>query len=160
MKKNIEINYKTLKQNYIEVHQFLKEKSGEENICNKSKIANDLSLWGDDNYYLLNDFINKYNLDFANFNYDNHFESEAQLFGPLNSFFTFIFTIINTLKFSLFIIVYLFSKRYSKMINDFKFYIHEDKIEKQDLTMGDLITSKICGKFEMRENVQFVISKI
>lgn len=160
MKKTIEISYKNLKQNYIEVQQFLEEKSAEKSIFNKSKIANDLSLWGDDNYYVLIDFITKYNLDFNNFNYENHFESEAELFNPLNSFFDFIFTILNFFKFFVFIAFVLFSKKYPKKIKDFKFYIHENKIEKTDLTMGDLITSKIYGKFELRENVQFITSKI
>ncbi len=79
MKTIIKISFKNLKQNYLEVQQFLEEKSGDKNICNKSKIANDLSFFGDDNYLLLEDFITKFKVDFSNFNYDEHFESEGEL---------------------------------------------------------------------------------
>ena len=65
----IEISFKNLKQNYIEVQQFLQKESGEKNIYNKSKVANDLSLWGDDNCDMLEKFITKYKVDFSNFNY-------------------------------------------------------------------------------------------
>ncbi len=60
MKTIIKISFKNLKQNYLEVQQLLEENSGEKNIGIKSKIANDLSLVGDDNYYLLDSFITKY----------------------------------------------------------------------------------------------------
>ncbi len=154
----IEISFKNLKQNYIEVQQFLQKESGEKNIYNKSKVANDLSLWGDDNCDMLEKFITKYKVDFSNFNYDKHFESEGELFGSLNSLFIFVFAILNIFKYTLFLNVVIFSKKYSKQINDFKFYIKENKIEKKDLTMGDLITSKIQGKFLLRENVKFVFN--
>ncbi len=39
MKTIIKISFKNLKQNYLEVQQFLEEKSGDKNICNKSKIV-------------------------------------------------------------------------------------------------------------------------
>ena len=154
----IEISFKNLKQNYIEVQQFLQKESGEKNIYNKSKVANDLSLWGDDNCDMLEKFITKYKVDFSNFNYDKHFESEGELFGSLNSLFIFVFAILNIFKYILFLNVVIFSKKYSKQINNFKFYIKENKIEKKDLTMGDLITSKIQGKFLLRENVKFVFN--
>ncbi|WP_165929427.1 DUF1493 family protein [Flavobacterium rhamnosiphilum] len=158
MKTIIKIRFKDLKQNYLEVQQFLEEKSGEKKICNKSKVANDLSLWGDDNYDMLEDFITKYNLDFSGFNYGEHFESEGEMFGPLNFLFGFVFTILYILKYVLFLTVALFSKKHSKEINDFKFHIEENKIEKKDLTMGDLIASKVQGKFNLRENVKFVFN--
>ncbi len=160
MKKTIEISYKNLKQNYIEVQRFLEEKSAEKNICNKSKIANDLNLWGDDNYYALNDFITKYNLDFNNFNYDNHFESEGELriniFGVLSVIFIPLYILKAIIAYS----YKLFSGKYSIRINNFNFFLKKYKSDRIDLTMGDLITSKIYGKFELRENVQFITSKI
>jgi len=41
-------------------------------------------------------------------------------------------------------------------MNDFNFFLNETKSDRIDLTMGDLITSKIQGKFNLRENVKFV----
>jgi len=156
MKTIIKISFKNLKQNYLEVQQFLEEKSGEKNIYNKSKIANDLSFWGDDNYNMLENFITKYNLDFSNFNYDEHFENEGELTIS-------IWSILSVLLIPLFIIKSImsyffnfFSKKYSYKINSFNFFLKEHKSNRIDLTMGDLITSKIQGKFLLRENVKFV----
>jgi hypothetical protein len=160
MKETIEISYKNLKQNYIEVQQFLEEKSAEKNICNKSKIANDLNLWGDDNYYALNDFITKYNLDFNNFNYDNHFESEGELRMNIFGVLSVIFIPLYILKAIIGYFSKSFSGKYSIRINNFNFFLKKYKSDRIDLTMGDLITSKIYGKFELRENVQFITSKI
>jgi hypothetical protein len=158
MKTIIKKSFKDLKQNYIEMQQFLEEKSGEKNIYNKSKLANDLSLWGDDNYAMLEVFIKKYNLDFPTFNYDEHFESEGELTIS-------IWSILSVVLLPLFvtkgIVSYLFnflSNKYSHKIDKFNFFLNKYKSNKIDLTMGDLITSKIQGKFSLREDVKFVLN--
>ncbi|QBN17775.1 DUF1493 family protein [Flavobacterium nackdongense] len=156
MKTIIKISFKNLKQNYLEVQQLLEEKSGEKNICIKSKIANDLSLVGDDNYYLLDSFITKYNLDFSNFNYAEHFESEGELTMSIWSILSVFFIPLFILKGILSYVIYLYSKKYSDKIDSFNFFLREYKSDRIDLTMGDLITSKIKGKFLLRENVKFV----
>jgi hypothetical protein len=155
MKTIIKISFKNLKQNYLEVQQFLEKESGEKNICIKSKIANDLSLWGDDNYNLLDFFVTKYNLDFSGFNYDKHFESEGQLFGSGTVLLKILLLPFYVFKFILFLSSKPFSKEFSNKINSFNFYLKEHKSSRIDLTMGDLITSKIQGKFFLRENVTF-----
>ncbi|WP_310558825.1 DUF1493 family protein [Flavobacterium sp.] len=152
----IKISFKNLKQNYLEVQQFLEDKSGEKNISNKSKIANDLSLVGDDNYYLLDSFITKYNLDFSNFNYAEHFESEGELTMSIWSILSVFFIPLFILKGILAYVIILYSKKYSDKIDSFNFFLREYKSGRIDLTMGDLITSKINGNFLLRENVKFV----
>ena len=154
MKTIIKISFKDLKQNYLEVQQFLQKESGEKNIHNKSQVANDLSLWGDDNYDMLEKFITKYNVDFSDFKHSEHFESEGEL--P---------SILSVLLLPLFItkgfVYYLFnflSTKYSYKIDKFNFFLKEYKSDKIDLTMGDLITSKIKGKFSLRDNVTFVLN--
>ncbi|MFV5703847.1 DUF1493 family protein [Flavobacterium sp. XS2P12] len=156
MKTIIKISFKNLKQNYLEVQQFLKEQSGEEYIYNKSKIANDLSLWGDDNYDMLEDFIKKYNLDFSTFNYDEHFESEGELFGSGSVLLRIVLIPLYIIKFILSLIFKPFSKEYSKKVNSFNFFLKKHTSNRIDLTMGDLITSKIQGKFYLKENIKFV----
>ena len=158
MKTIIKISFKDLKQKYIEMQQFLEDKSGENKICNKSKVANDLSLWGDDNYDMLEKFITKYNIDFSDFKYDEHFQSECELTIS-------IWSILSVLLLPLFItkgiISYLFnflSNKYSYKIDKFNFFIKEHKSNKIDLTMGDLITARIQGKFFLRENAKFVFN--
>lgn len=158
MKTIIKISFKNLKQNYVEVQQFLQKESGEKNIYNKSKVANDLSLWGDDNYDMLEKFITKYKVDFSNFNYDEHFESEGELLGFYSSIYTIFFLPLFILKFILHLFFKPFSRKYSDKINGFNFFLKEHKSNRIDLTMGDLITSKIQGKFLLRENVKFVFS--
>ncbi len=156
MKTIIKISFKNLKQNYLEVQQLLEENSGEKNIGIKSKIANDLSLVGDDNYYLLDSFITKYNLDFSNFNYAEHFESEGELTMSIWSILSVFFIPLFILKGILSYVINLYSKKYSDKIDSFNFFLREYKSDRIDLTMGDLITSKIKGKFLLRENVKFV----
>jgi hypothetical protein len=158
MKTIIKISFKDLKQNYIEMQQFLEDKSGETKICDKSKVAIDLSLWGDDNYDMLEDFITKYNLDFSNFKYDEHFESEGELFSSATVLLTILPIPLYFIKLILFLIFKPFSKSPSKKINDFNFFIRRNQHKKKDLTMGDLITSKIQGKFSLRKDVTFVLN--
>ncbi|WP_165930159.1 DUF1493 family protein [Flavobacterium sandaracinum] len=158
MKTIIKISFKDLKQNYIEMQQFLADKSGEKNIYNKSKVANDLSLWGDDNYDMLENYITKYNIDFSEFKYDEHFESEGELFSSVSVLLTILLIPLYFIKIILFLIFKPFSKSHSKIINDFNFFIKEHQSNKIDLTMGDLITSKIQGEFSLRENVKFVLN--
>ena len=158
MKTIIKISFKNLKHNYLEVQQFLEEKSGEKKICNKSKIANDLGFWGDDNYYSLGDFVSKYKLDFSDFNYDEHFESEGELFGSGTVLLRILILPFIIIRFILFVLIKPFSKEYSSTINNFNFFLEKNKSNRLDLTMGDLITSKIQGKFNLRENVKFVFN--
>lgn len=154
----IKISFKNLKQNYLEVQQFLQKESGEKNIYNKSKVANDLSLWGDDNFDILEKFITKYKVDFSSFNYNDYFESEGELFCFYSSIYTILFLPLYILKFILHLFFKPFSKKHSDKINTFNFFLKECKSDKIDLTMGDLITSKIQGKFHLRENVKFVLT--
>ncbi|WP_281336212.1 DUF1493 family protein [Flavobacterium eburneipallidum] len=158
MKTIIKISFKNLKQNYLEVQQYLEEKSGEKKISNKSKIANDLGFLGDDNCYLLEDFITKYGVDFSNFNYDEYFESEGELFGSSAVLLKILILPLFIIKFVLFLLIKPFSKEHSSKINNFNFFLKKFQSDRIDLTMGDLITSKIQGKFYLRENVTFDFS--
>ncbi|WP_165932747.1 DUF1493 family protein [Flavobacterium cellulosilyticum] len=158
MKTIIKISYKNLKQNYLEVQQYLEEKSGEKNICNKAKIANDLSFFGDDNCILLEDFIIKHKVDFSNFNYKEHFESEGELSMSFWSVLSVLFIPLFIIKGLLSYFINFFSNKYSYKLNRFNFFLKEYKSNRKDLTMGDLITSKIQGKFNLREKVKFVCS--
>lgn len=158
MKTIIKKSFKDLKQNYIEMQQFLEDKSGEKNIFNKSKVANDLSLWGDDNYDMLEDFITKYNLDFSDFKYDEQFESEGELSISIWSILSVVLLPLFITKGIVSYLLNFLSNKYSYKIDKFNFFLKKYKSNKIDLTMGDLITSKIQGKFSLRENVKFVLN--
>ncbi|WP_217875915.1 hypothetical protein, partial [Flavobacterium sp. FPG59] len=112
----------------------------------------------DDNYDMLEKFIVKYNIDFSEFRYDEHFESECE-------FTIGIWSILNVLLLPLFItkgifshLINFISSKHSYKIDKFNFFLEEYKSDKIDLTMGDLITSKIQGKFHLREDVKYVIT--
>jgi hypothetical protein len=154
-----EISYSELRQNYIEVQNFLKNETLEDNISSKTRIEADLHLSGDDNFDLLNKFAKKYTIDFSNFNYDEHFESEGKIFNGVNELFFLLFGILNFLKFLLYLLMLLFSKITAQKIKNFVFHIEENKTERKDLAISDLITSKIFKKFQLRENVQFALLK-
>lgn len=158
MKTIIKKSFKDLKQNYIELQQFLEDKSGEKNIYNKSKVANDLNLLGDDNYDMLEDFITKYNLDFSDFKYDEHFESEGELSISIWSILSVVLLPLFITKGIVSYLLNFLSNKYSYKIDKFNFFFKKYKSNKIDLTMGDLITSKIQGKFSLRENVNFVLN--
>ena len=158
MKTIIKISFKDLKQNYIEMQQFLQKESGEKNINNKSKVANDLSLLGDDNYDMLEDFITKYILDFSGFKYDEHFESEGELTISIWSILSVVLLPLFITKGIVSYLLNFLSNKYSHKIEKFNFFLNKYKSNKIDLTMGDLITSKIQGKFSLREDVKFVLN--
>jgi hypothetical protein len=159
MKTIINISFKNLRQNYREVYQLLCKESVEKKINTKSKIANDLFLFGDDNYYLLHDFVIKNNLDFTNFDYDKHFETECELNITTWSILSIIFIPLFIVKYILSFLINFLSKDFGNKIHRFNFFLKDYQSNRIDLTLGDLITSKICGKFQLRENFQFVLLK-
>jgi len=112
MKTIIKISFNNLKREYLEVQKFLQKESGEKNINNKSKVANDLSLWGDDNVDMLEKFITKYEVDFSNFNYEKHFESEGELFDSIGVLLGILFLPLYVFKFLLHLFFKPFSKTY------------------------------------------------
>lgn len=135
-----------LRSTYEEVKKLLEKTSLEKVNGLDTRIAEDLSLWGDDNYYFLIDFVDKYNLNFDGFNYDKHFESEAELFNATTGLLTLIylpFAIIN----GLIKLVYPNSK------TAFDNLFEPLTSDRDDLTFGDLIASKLKGEFCLRKDL-------
>jgi hypothetical protein len=81
------IEFAKLKYAYITVKKFLTSQSGENNISLKTRVFEDLGLSGDDNYYMLDEFIQKFELEHAGFECNNHFHSEAEVADPTNALF-------------------------------------------------------------------------
>lgn len=75
-------DFATLKNAYKEVKGFLEgEVWNDEKVNLRTTIVNDLGLEGDDNLELLEKFVEKYNLDYSDFDYSKHFLSEGELFN-------------------------------------------------------------------------------
>lgn len=61
------VDFATLRQSYIEVKKFI-EKASYEKVDNSNiLIEQDLGFCGDDTYFLIEEFVEKYNLDFSKF---------------------------------------------------------------------------------------------
>lgn len=76
-----QIEFEKLRHAYVTVKYFLETEGYEKVTSLDNKINANLGLSGDDNYELLEKFVAKFELDHSNFNYDNHFYSEEELFG-------------------------------------------------------------------------------
>ncbi len=90
MEKEIEIEFSKLKLAYVAVKGFLEEEAFEKIQSINDKIDDDLGLSGDDNYDMLIKFVNKFELDYSDFKYDDHFYSEGELFGSEAAFWNFL----------------------------------------------------------------------
>lgn len=139
-----------MRKTYQEIKQFLENASGVKVKGLNTRIAEDLGLWGDDNYYLLEEFVTKSNLNFDKFDYSEHFESEGELFNSgkaLIGLLTLPFVIVGQ------ILKWIFPK--SKTLFSSSFL--PTKNERADLTFGDLIVCKLMGKFCLRKDTQIEI---
>lgn len=83
-----EIEFSKLRHAYVTVKTFLESESWEKVKSLDTKIENDLGMAGDDNLELLEKFVEKFQLDYQNFNYSKHFLSEGELFNHVNSLLT------------------------------------------------------------------------
>ena len=83
-----EIEFEKLKHAYLTVRAFIDSESYDKVKSLKTKIENDLGLSGDDNYELLEKFVEKFELDHKDFDYKKHFYTEAELFDSTSSVLT------------------------------------------------------------------------
>jgi hypothetical protein len=139
------VEFKELRKEYKEIKDFLENASGENVNGLNTKIAEDLGLWGDDNYYFLEEFVEKYNLNFDKFDYSNHFESEGELFKGSNA-------LIGLLTLPFLIITRIIKWLFPKFKTPFDDSFLPMKNERTDLTFGDLIVCKLKGEFCLRKN--------
>jgi hypothetical protein len=143
------IKFSELRANYLIIKQLLEKAAGMKIHSHKTRIAEDLGLWGDDNYFLLLELLEKHPLDFSNFEYEVYFESEAS-----NSW---LIPLLPILIFQEFIlgIIQLFSLEWSKKLRLIKFPTNTY----QDLSMGDLIVSLTEKRFTLQKNIRYILDK-
>ncbi len=141
-----------IKKAYIEIAAFLESSCGVKVTSLENKIAEDLELWGDENFFILNEYCEKYKVDFRKFNYSEHFDSEADSVGIRYAFIIIIF-------FPFYILNGLYKTFFPKCKTSVFDYILPMIEEKKDLTFGDLITSKLKGEFCLRETTKIELLK-
>ncbi len=150
------IDFATLRQSYIEVKKFL-EKASYEKVDNSNiLIEQDLGFCGDDTYFLIEEFVEKYNLDFSNFNFSEHFLSEGESANGFQVLF-------NMVLLPLYFLFWLVKEFTFDLINLNKYLIKIVKLfstnerETLDMSFGDLLTSYVNKKYTLRSNVKFVL---
>lgn len=143
------VEFEKLKLAYITVKSFLEKEAGENVESLKTKIAEDLSFYGDDNYYMLTKFVEKFELDYTDFNYDEHFHSEGEIANSEIALYNLlILSIWLPLK-----TIELLTLNNVK-INKPSFYKPSRKVT--DMTFKDLLTWYIEGKYTDSE-IKYVI---
>jgi len=140
----MKVEFKELRRVHKEIKDFLENASGENVKGLNTKIAEDLGLWGDDNYFLLDEFITKHNLNFDKFDYSKYFESEGELFNGSNA-------LIGLLTLPFLIIARIIKWVVPKVKTPFDSSFLPLKNERADLTFGDLIVCKLKGEFYLRK---------
>jgi hypothetical protein len=150
MGSNIYVDFKSLRQAYIEVKTFIEYEVGSEVSSLNTKIEDDLGCAGDDNYDLLDKFVSKYKLDYTDFDYSKHFLSEGEITNPLLTFLALpIFIII------LIICILTFGKISLSKVK----LISSWQRQTLDMTFGDMLTWYLAGKYCLRSNAKFKLTK-
>jgi len=144
---NYTANFSTCKQAYLEVKAFLEEETWDKVKSLSTKIENDLGCAGDDNYELIEKFVNKYNLDYEEFDYSKHFLSEGELFDAITPLYHLIMLPLWLIK--------VISLGKINLLPP-KGYWHRETL---DLAFGDMVAWYLTGKFNLRSNVSIKLAK-
>ena len=83
-----EIEFEKLRFAYLTVKAFVESESRDKIKSLETKIVADLGISGDDNSELLSKFVEKFELDYQNFDYEKHFYTESELFDSSAAFLT------------------------------------------------------------------------
>jgi len=135
-----EIEFGKLRYAYTVVKSFLENETLEKVNSLDTKIAEDLSLWGDDNYFMLIKFVDKFELDYSEFEYDKHFESEGEIYGSMAVLWTF-------LNLSIWLPLKTIELLTLNKIKIEKPTLTRPEREVSDLTFRELLTWYIEGKY-------------
>lgn len=149
----LQFDYKTLKEAYVEIKTFIEKETGDKVSSLKTKIENDLGCAGDDNVELLEKFISKYKLDSTGFNYAKHFLSEGELFGSGSVLLQIVSIPIYVLLWTLNVLTF------GKVNLTKKLVIPDWNRQVTDMTFGDLLTWYLSGKYSLRTDINFQLTK-
>lgn len=150
MKQTIDISYSELRNITNRIIKLVHLTTGhkQDKITISTSINNEIGIEGDDWDYVLIALKEKEGLIMEGFNFYDYFYDEGQLVEK---------TFKALILFPLSLIMYVFLLKWTS--TKFKDYSFIKNTGKPDLTIGDLITSKIEGKFVKREDRIFKIIK-
>ena len=147
--KESEIEFSKLKLAYLTIKRFLEEESFEEVKSLDTKVSDNLGLDGDDNYEMLERFIEKFELDHKDFEYDKHFYSEGELFGSGAA-------LVNLLTLSVWLPLKTIELLTFNKVKINKPDFYQPDREVSDLTFRELLTWYIEGKYS-KEKIKYKI---
>ena len=143
------IEFSKLRHAYIVVKNFLEEESRENVKSLSTKIAEDLSLYGDDNYELLVKFIDKFEVEHSEFDYGKHFHSEGEIADPTIALFN-LLTLSVWLPMKTLELLTLNKIKLPKP----KFHSPERKVS--DMKFKELLTWYIEGEYKTDVDIKYV----
>lgn len=144
-----DIEFSKLRHAYVTVKHFIESESLGKVKSLDTKIEGDLGMAGDDNLELLLKFVDQFELEYKNFNYSNHFLSEAELFNSKTA----LFMLLN-------LSVWIPLKTIELLtLNNIKLDIPRFNYNtgKQDLTFRELITWYIEKDYVPSETIKYNI---
>ena len=148
--KTKEIEFDKLRHAYLIVKQFLEESSGIDVTSLNSRIAEDLGLFGDDNYFLLEQFVDKFELQHDGFEYNKHFYSEGELFDSSAALY-------NLLTLSIWLPMKTIELLTLNKLKLNKPNFYEPEHEVTDMTFKDLLTWYLEGNYTTSQQVSYKI---
>jgi len=139
----------------------------EANLRFKAGIEEDLGITGDDAHELLIQLSEKYKIDFQGFEFKKYFSEEGvSIFVIFYLPIAYLFVITGLIRLIVYAIVQIFNKELAETILKIEIFGFYDKVfkrmyyvPKKGITIADLITSLVKGKFTERQAVKFVIIK-
>lgn len=146
-----QINFSQLRLAYQTVKNFIENESVDKVKSLDTKIAEDLGLYGDDNWEFLEKFVTTYNLDPTGFEYDKHFESEGELFGSGAA----LVTLISIVLYIPFKIIEFLSFRTIDFDKIFKNGLFGQRRQTLDLSFRDMLTWYIEGQYKLGTQVRY-----
>ena len=142
------IEYAKLRHAYVTVKNFLASRSGENDISLKTRVFEDLGLYGEDNYDMLDEFVQKFELIHAGFECDEHFHFEAEIADPT-------IALLNLLILPVWLPMKTIELLSAKKIKLDKPKFLKVKREVSNMTFKEFLTWSLEGKYEGSENIRY-----
>ncbi len=151
-RKEKEIDFSKLRFAYAVLKTFLENESGEKVLNLKTKIEEDMGMMGDDSYDLIARFVEKFELDYQDFDFEKHFYSEGELMDPG-------MVVLNLLTLSIWLPLKVLELLTFNQLNIYKPEFQKAERETTDMTFKDLLTWYIEGKYATEQDIKYVLTK-
>lgn len=148
-----QIKFSELRKAYQEVKTFLEQETAGQISSVKIDIEDDLQIAGDDTYELIEKFISVYRLEASGFDATQHFLSEGEQFNSS-------IALLQLISLPIVLLNWLLKVATFGKVDYTKALVLPDADRKTaGLTFGDMVTWYIVGKYSLRKDVRFVLTR-